>query len=147
MANDKVCTKCKKSKPIDLFHRNISSKDGYEGWCKDCKTLYKKENQETINENKRKIDHLIKEEVFTYYSGNNKPKCQLCPYDDIRALTLDHINNNGAIHRRENKSMSGIVLYRQLKKDGYPKGYQVLCYNCNIIKYREYRALFYNWLN
>ncbi|MFE1396776.1 hypothetical protein ACFW53_02415 [Nocardiopsis dassonvillei] len=46
-------------------------------------------------------------------------------------LTIDHVDNNGAEHRREIGG-GGEKLYRWLKREGYPPGYQVLCFNCNV---------------
>ena len=48
-------------------------------------------------------------------------------------LTLDHINNDGAEHRRRMVSKD-IVLY--LIRNNFPEGFQILCYNCNCIKSR-----------
>lgn len=35
---EKQCTRCKETKPINEFNRSSSNKDGYSHWCKDCKT-------------------------------------------------------------------------------------------------------------
>ena len=32
----KKCSKCGRELPISEFYRNSSSKDGLQGWCKDC---------------------------------------------------------------------------------------------------------------
>ena len=48
-------------------------------------------------------------------------------------LTLDHVNNDGAEHRKKVKPS---YLYRWLKQNNYPPGLlQVLCYNCNNAKH------------
>jgi hypothetical protein len=54
-------------------------------------------------------------------------------------LSIDHINGNGAEHRRELKrttggSTGGHDFYRWLKNNNFPDGYQVLCMNCQFIK-------------
>ena len=46
--------------------------------------------------------------------------------------TIDHINNDGNIHRASFKSLH---IYYWLKQNGYPTGYQVLCFTCNIGKH------------
>ena len=49
-------------------------------------------------------------------------------------LTLDHINNDGAEHRREihgRQTAAGYQTYRWLMRNGFPPGFQVLCANCN----------------
>jgi len=38
--------------------------------------------------------------VLSHYS-NGDPKCNKCGFSDIRALSMDHINNDGYRHRRE----------------------------------------------
>jgi hypothetical protein len=73
--------------------------------------------------------HLgLKLGVFAAYGG---AKCVGCGFEDHRALNLDHIAGGGSEHRRN--SPSGTI-YLQLKRLGYPEGYQVLCANCNSIK-------------
>ena len=76
----------------------------------------------------------IKVEVFVHYSGTDPPQCSNPfgqhrePYIDIRALSIDHINGDGAT------DVKGIHLYYRLKRERYPDGYQVLCMNCQVIK-------------
>jgi len=75
-------------------------------------------------------------QVFQYYSKSLKPYCEICKIDDIDVLTLDHINNNGNIHRKTMKSHN---LYYELIKTNFPNGYQILCRNCNYKKFIEYK--------
>ena len=52
-------------------------------------------------------------------------------------LVLDHINNDGAAHRKSMKNKSdgfGIQLYRWIIKNNFPPIFQVLCANCNMGK-------------
>lgn len=71
-------------------------------------------------------------EVFRHYSKSLLPFCACCGENDFGFLTLDHINNDGAEWRRQNKSArSGFALYSWLKRNGFPGGLQVLCWNCN----------------
>lgn len=76
----------------------------------------------------------VKTKVFTHYAQGT-PKCAYCGVTDMDILTLDHINNDGSQHRRT--ISGGDKLYRWLIQNDYPKGYQVLCYNCNIKKFRK----------
>jgi hypothetical protein len=50
-------------------------------------------------------------------------------------LTIDHIHDDGAEKRRTVEPGTGISLYRWLRKNSYPSGYQVLCFNCNQAKH------------
>jgi hypothetical protein len=61
-------------------------------------------------------------------------KCCLCLESNVEFLVIDHVSGNGANHRREIGEGSG-VLYKWLKKNKFPPGFRVLCYNCNF----EYR--------
>lgn len=89
-------------------------------------------------EESRKWRKLLREEIFTHYS-NGKPKCAKCGYSDSRALCLDHMNNDGAAHRKslvKNSYRGGnaVAVYVDVKRRGFPDGFQVLCHNCNRIK-------------
>lgn len=77
----------------------------------------------------------LKRQVFEIYGG---AFCRCCAETSLIMLTLDHMNNNGAAERKEWKSDGGVDgFYRKLKKRGFPDGYQVLCYNCNVAKYHN----------
>lgn len=80
----------------------------------------------------------IKEFVLTYYSNNDYPCCNKCGYTDIRALCLDHVNSDGNLHRKKG-GKKGINLYKELYKHDFITEYefQVLCSNCNMIKFFE----------
>jgi hypothetical protein len=78
--------------------------------------------------------------VLTHYSGG-VPKCACCGETILDFLTIDHINLDGAKHRREISSKSeraaGQKTYVWLEKNGYPEGFQVLCYNCNCGSFKH----------
>lgn len=78
-----------------------------------------------------------KERTFLHYC-NGEIKCQKCGFSDVRALTIDHINGDGAEHRQTVKGS----LYCWLHKRGYPLGFQVLCMNCQFIKRTENQEFF-----
>ena len=75
----------------------------------------------------------LKGQCLKHY-GNDKIACVLCGFDDMRALSIDHIQGNGAEHRRLINNRRGAPFYRWLKNNGYPDGYQTLCMNCQYIK-------------
>ena len=74
----------------------------------------------------------MKSEVLTYY-GNGKLACVKCGFNDMRALTLDHIKGGGEQKRKKGEGC-GVTLYYFLRKRNYPEGYQTLCANCQFIK-------------
>lgn len=83
-------------------------------------------NRSRANKN-RKINRLSALE--TYSKG--KFVCACCGCNDYDCLTIDHIYNDGAKHRKE---IGASNLYSWLKVNNYPEGFQVLCYNCNMVK-------------
>lgn len=94
-------------------------------------------NRERYNAMKYEYRDRVKHEVIAHYS-NGTSKCGTCGFADIRALCIDHINDDGAAHRKQlgisGRSSSGGNSYEVLKREGYPSGLQVLCANCNLIK-------------
>jgi hypothetical protein len=99
--------------------RNQESKDYYQKNAEKLKLLIKKYRQK------------LKLEIFTHYGGN-PPKCACCGETIIDFLSIDHINNDGAKHRKEEGL--GYQFYRWLKNNNFPEGYQVLCMNCQFGK-------------
>jgi len=76
----------------------------------------------------------IRIEILTHY-GNGKLACVRCGLDDIRALSIDHINGKGAEHRQIEGT--GFGFYRWLVRNNLPEGYQTLCMSCQFIKCAE----------
>ena len=69
-------------------------------------------------------------------------KCVRCGFQDIRALSIDHINGKGRQHRNQVGATHGRAFYNWLKENNFPIGYQVLCMNCNWIKRFENKELY-----
>lgn len=85
---------------------------------------------------RRALERLrLKEACFKHYcAGEPHCMCPGCPIINIVLLDLDHINNDGAKHRRETNCRRGVPLYSWLKTRNYPPGFQVLCCNCHRAK-------------
>ena len=49
-------------------------------------------------------------------------------------MTIDHINDDGAKHRKKENLSTGTKMYRWLENNDYPKDFQVACFNCNAAK-------------
>lgn len=62
------------------------------------------------------------------------PVCACCGETLLEGLTIDHINGDGARHRRETGVGANKTLYWWLEKNNYPPGFQVLCMTCNFAK-------------
>jgi hypothetical protein len=112
----KKCCKCGQIKDVNEFYNDKRNSDKLYSWCKQC---FKNNCLE------------IKKEVIAYYGG----KCVCCGETELDFLALDHINNDGAEHKKklksEGKTYTGFILAKQM---GYPKTFQLLCFNCNWSK-------------
>jgi hypothetical protein len=80
-------------------------------------------------------NYKLKREVFSHYC-NGAIECNSCKNNQLDMLTIDHINNDGAEHRKSINAIGGIDFYRWLKNNGFPTGLQVLCWNCQMKKRR-----------
>jgi hypothetical protein len=89
----------------------------------------KKRGKEILSKARNKV----RLETLSYYGGN-PPKCACCGESELKFLSIDHINNNGNVERRLLNKSGGGSFYFNLRKRGFPKGYQVLCHNCNMAK-------------
>ncbi len=88
-----------------------------------CNSHYMKE----YTQNRRKT-------VISHYSqGGNC--CECCGEDMYQFLTLDHINNDGAEHRKQIGGSHELVDW--IIKNNYPAEFQILCQNCNVGKARN----------
>jgi hypothetical protein len=137
----KKCSKCGEDKPRTDFYLQSSGKNGQKypaGECKTCARLRQKEYvsknytlvRERDNKSLRKKRTRIKEAVFAAYGGY---KCNCCGETEQNFLSIDHVFNNGAEHRRSitgKRHSAGYHTYIWLVKNNFPAGFQVLCMNC-----------------
>jgi 5-methylcytosine-specific restriction endonuclease McrA len=74
-----------------------------------------------------------KKEVIEKMGG----KCTCCGETEIDFLTMDHVNNDGAQHRRDAKigKRGGGDIWRYVRDNNYPPDFQILCFNCNYSKF------------
>ncbi len=61
-------------------------------------------------------------------------QCVFCGFDNVKALCLDHIDNNGSENRKKFKHSTLEYSYYSKHLDEVGNMLQVLCYNCNMIK-------------
>ncbi len=164
----KKCSKCQESKDVEMFYvypdgkmqqpcrACVSRRHG--AWVKanpakakqhqrDSRARHPKRHRAYMNAYYRRnsekakaaalVSHRqLKEAAYAAYGGY---VCNCCGETDWRFLSLDHVNNDGAAHRKKlsrgtrNRGVGGI--YGWLRKAGYPAGIiQVLCMNCNYGK-------------
>lgn len=90
---------------------------------------YYKNNRVALLKYEREIGQELRTLCLNHYGWI----CKCCGEDEPRFLALDHINNDGREHRKRCKG-SGVSLYRDLIKAGFPDYIQTLCCNCNLGK-------------
>lgn len=106
----------------------------------DSKTKAIQTDKAWRDNNRNKIKEIgirgrnkIKTQVIAAYGGI----CACCKESSLPFLSIDHIEGGGRKHRKEVGITSGSGFYRWLRDNNYPKGFQVLCYNCNCAKRTE----------
>lgn len=83
-----------------------------------------REKERSGNAERRK---QVRHEVYMAYGGYC---CACCGESEPAFLSIDHVNNDGAEHKRRENLVTGEQMYRWLKRHGFPPGFQILCMNC-----------------
>lgn len=108
-------------------------------WHQNHKRLHAEHTQKYREKNKDKIKNrriFRKLKVYGYYSNNNI-ECNCCGEKHIDFLSLDHIYDNGSLHRKKSKITSGTKLIDWIIKNNFPPIFQILCMNCNFAKGKD----------
>lgn len=113
----KKCTKCGKEKKTSEFAQRKSAKSGICSWCKEC-----------YAENARKWAREARRRVLEHYGGKHL-KCACCGEKNYEFLCLDHVNGGGCKDRKN--IGGGVAFYSHIIKNNFPKGFRVMCHNCN----------------
>jgi len=103
------------------------------------KDLKSKQAKESQKQRRKRWAELLTNEVLVHYGGN-PPQCACCGETQIKFLTIDHIDGRGNQHRKYlfgHPKQAGVIFYLWLRRNNFPKGYQVLCFNCNCGKNRN----------
>lgn len=126
----KICSKCKKEKPISEFGKNKAKKDGLQTECKECKSAYNKlhyqKNKETYlakaRESSKECEDYIRE-------IKSSLKCSICGEDRWWVLDFHHENpdekesciatlaHNGSRKKMEEELKKCIVLCANCHRD------------------------------
>ena len=93
---------------------------------------YNKSHSEQIKLMYRRNKLTLKILIFQVYSEGTM-RCKYCGYDNIDALSIDHIKNDGE-KQRNKLHLEGSGFYAWLRRNRFPSGYQVLCMNCQLLK-------------
>ena len=148
------CIKCGEEKSLQGYRKVPGGKRYYRQYCIQCWTAsrreyqkdYREQNAETLTkyhhdkylrtrETGRKVRKRYydkwKKVVFDHYGH----ECSCCGENEPRFLTIDHVNDDGAQHRK--KVSAGNVLFRWLVNNNFPSAFRILCFNCNSGRYHN----------
>lgn len=161
LRNHRYCSSCLQTKDLECFSLRVT-KDGSKRPMTICKSCSLKKSGSWYSANSaratatNKINVLRKQVVLKLGSRCANPFCMIpgrC--SDVRALQIDHVNNDGADERRKYgigigpeggqtpmpRSKMAIIYTLALNDTG--NRYQLLCANCNVIKEYERRQEMY----
>lgn len=108
------------------FHRWLIKNnfpEGYQVLCFNCNC--------SKNRTYEHKGYLFRKRFIIFIYTRGSLKCMCCGQDKFECLTVDHINSNGGIERKSNKLGGSCQAYYWLVENHFPKGIQILCYNCN----------------
>lgn len=131
--NPRRCSGCGELREAKSFHH-----------AKVCNQCRYAADAERSKANARRRHVQFRRQVFEAYGG----ECACCGERRESMLSIDHIANDGAAHRRsmaanwssrwKDKNVGGgTALYSDLIRRGFPPGFQILCMNCNSSKARN----------
>jgi len=146
----KRCSKCGEVKPLDEFAPDGTKRDGHRNYCRKCRSDqerrryqanreaklehqrgYYRANTQAVQDYQRRYRENNRDIVFGHYGRS----CTCCGSSEN--LTIDHVNGDGAQHRRElygDPQRGTTRFYRWLIRNGFPDGFQTLCHRCNSSK-------------
>lgn len=139
----KRCSKCHKLLPPtkDHFQADRTRWDGLTHQCRSCRhqgdakhrgswSLSKKARRSKYQRAYgKRWKQLRRLEALKHYGGD-PPRCACCGEAHIEFLSIDHVGGGGCAHRKIIKR-AGSAFCLWLRQRGYPRGYRVLCHNCN----------------
>lgn len=93
-------------------------------YCATCRTAY--------TQSGKAARQRLRRDVLIAYGD----RCACCGESNSVFLTIDHVNGTEVARSKMKKPRAtvGISLCRELRRRGYPKGFQILCWNCNWAK-------------
>lgn len=132
-----LCTRC-----LDLANaacRALYRKRKASSLCPKCRLPLPSNKSQCAKCLQRQIDRarLRRKETKLFVVGWFGGKCGDCAETDIRTLSLDHVDNDGAAHRR---LLNGTIrvwkhVEKEIKALGKPShNLQLLCLNCHAKK-------------
>lgn len=161
MTELRFCKKCNREKFLLDFDFHTRSSGGRRHECRDChrarmnihylknkphrllrakeryqekpSAVWTEEKRLRANENSKRYRQEHFQTVLDHYG----PRCACCGEENLLFLTVDHINNDGAEHRRKGTGKVSLAFYRWIIKNDFPDDLRILCFNCNCGRQRN----------
>jgi hypothetical protein len=130
------CKECKKAYDRENRGKQSSRHREWKARNKEQQKAYRAEyrpralelrelNREKVRAQANAWNRRMQDAAIDAYGGF----CACCGETERTFLQIDHVNDDGAEHRR---MIKGARLAPWLRKNGYPEGFRVLCANCNF---------------
>lgn len=128
----KICKECRRKELLVKSKKFIE-----QGLCRTCGKNPIRDVDSTLCErchtrllvNKKKRKEKIWQQILDHYGA----KCACCGETIVEFLTIDHINNDGADHKRV-VGRDSYKIRSWIVANNFPDTIQILCYNCNCAK-------------
>lgn len=108
-------------------------KSNYQIMCWNCNWM-KHRNKLTISKSSMKISqeyYKLRYLIINHYGMH----CNCCGIQYIHILTIDHINGDGYLFKKNNPKVGqGLGFFKWIIQNNFPKDLQILCRNCNCAK-------------
>jgi len=134
---ERTCGECDTRYPLTKDYWNVdrSRSTGFNSVCIECS----KSNQNNWNDSNRELKRAYTKKskdsarvaALKHYGGDS-PCCKCCGETTLVFLCIDHIEGKGNSHRREVGEGGSFTAW--LRRNGFPEGFQILCWNCNSAK-------------
>lgn len=128
---NKKCKICGEKDISKFYIRKNKNKEYIDSLCISCRLKdnekRRKENPEKWKEYERRKRLNLKLKIINAYGR----KCECCGEDKYEFLAIDHIDGGGIQHKKRIKKEEGKNLYYWLLAHDFPKGFRILCHNCN----------------
>jgi len=134
----KTCFKCRTK--VGRYHKQLREKAIADGLCRYCRKVPFREGtticvqcseKYKVDPKSRRVKYLKDKRIVIEHYGGYTCNCCGVLYNHI-FLSVDHINNDGKIKRKDQTGTHGI--YDWIIKHDFPTDFQILCLNCNIAK-------------
>lgn len=134
------CNDCRAKYAISLYHKQWKAMSDQERQeFRDKVNRRRREKIARMSDEQRRafygktnsrnmqLRNAAKDAVYKAYGGY---KCACCGETEPKFLSVDHVRNDGADHKRKHNLRTGEQMYRWLIRNNFPEGFQILCMNC-----------------